>query len=184
MGPATVASKLYPNVVGNLDRVKEVRVHATRISAQLMASSESRWQPETRESADHSIPFVVAMCLSEGSLQIHHFDEGYFLRPEVRDLMAKIRILTPDSYETDFHDVPSVKIEVEFADGVVRSAEVVRPLGHPENPMTSADYESKFRALATAILSERQTNMLLDGLWHLEEVRDIGDILAMTVPWL
>ena len=104
------------------------------------------------------------------------------MRPGVRDFMAKIRIITPDNYEADFHDVPSVKIDVELQDGAVRSAEVKRPLGHPENPMTPADYECKFRALAAPVLSERQTNMLLDRLWHLEEVQDIGNVLAMTVP--
>jgi 2-methylcitrate dehydratase len=159
-----------------------VRVHATRISAQLMASTESKWKPETRETADHSIPFVVAMCLLEGSLQIRHFDEGYFLRPDVRAFMSKIRVLTPDTYEASFHDVPSVEIEVEFASGQVRSAEVLRPLGHPENPMTPADYECKFRALAAPLLSDAETDALLDRLWHLEDASDIGDVLALTVP--
>lgn len=181
MGPATVASQLHPEVIEDLEGVREVRVHATRISAQLMASTESKWKPETRETADHSIPFVVAMCLMEGSLQIRHFDQGYFLRPDVRDFMSKIRILTPDTYEASFHDVPSVKIEVELASGDVRSAEVLRPMGHPDNPMTPADYERKFRALAAPVLSDTQTNALLDRLWHLEEVKDIGEVLALTV---
>jgi 2-methylcitrate dehydratase len=182
MGPATVASQLHPEVIEDLDSIREVRIHATRISAQLMASSESKWKPETRETADHSIPFVTAMCLMEGSLQIRHFDEGYYLRPDVRDFMSKIRVLTPDTFEASFHDVPSVKIEVELASGDVRSAEVLRPMGHPENPMTPADYERKFRALAAPVLSEAQTNALLDRLWHLEEVKDIGEVLALTVP--
>ncbi len=182
MGPATVASQLHTEVVDDLDRVREIRIHATRISAQLMGSSESRWKPETRESADHSIPFVVAMCLMEGSLQVRHFDEDYFLRPQVRDLMAKMRMVIPDSFESDFHEVPSVKIEVDMDDGAVRIAEVTRPIGHPENPMTPADYERKFRSLAKAVLPDHQTDALLDRLWHLDEVEDIGEVLSLTVP--
>jgi 2-methylcitrate dehydratase len=182
MGPATAASQLHAEVVEDLDHVREVRVHAPRISAQLMGSSESRWQPETRETADHSIPFVVAMCLMEGSLQVRHFDQAHFLRPEVRELMARTRMVTPETYEESFHDVPSVKVEVDLESGSVYSAEVLRPLGHPENPMTPADYERKFRALAAPVLSEAQTNALLDRLWHLEEIRDVGEVLALTVP--
>ena len=96
--------------------------------------------------------------------------------------MAKMRMVIPDSFESDFHEVPSVKIEVELDDGAVRIAEVTRPIGHPENPMTPADYERKFRSLAEAVLPDHQTDALLDRLWHLEEVEDIGEVLSLTVP--
>lgn len=182
MGPATAARNLHPEVKEDLDRIREVRIHATRISAQLMASSESRWAPETRESADHSIPFVVAMCLMEGDLEIRHFDEGFFLRPEVRAFMSRIRVLTPDTFESDFHEVPFVKVEVELDNGTTLGAEVSQPMGHPENPMTSADYERKFRSLAADVLSDNRTAALLDRLWHLDDVTNIGEVLALTVP--
>jgi 2-methylcitrate dehydratase len=182
MGPATAASLLHPQVVQDLAHVREVRVHATRISAQLMAGNESRWQPETRETADHSIPFVVAMVLSHGSLEVRHYDEEQYKLPAVRELMSKIKVLTPETYEEDFHHVPSVRVEVELESGRVHSADVALPLGHPQNPMTAADYERKFRSLAGPLLPEDQIAGLLDCLRNLEQVRDIGDMLALTVP--
>jgi hypothetical protein len=48
--------------------------------------------------------------------------------------------------------------------------------------MTQNDYERKFRPLAAGLLSQSQTDSLLDRLWNLEEVRDIGEVLALTVP--
>lgn len=182
MGPATAASQLHPRIVKDIAQVREIRVHATRISAQLMAGNESRWKPETRETADHSIPFVVAMVLSEGSLEVRHFDEEYYKRPEVRELMAKVRIVTPDTFEGEFHDVPAVLVDVELASGQVHSAKCVRPLGHPENPMTESDYERKFRSLASPLLPDARIGRLLDRLRNLEQVRDIGEVLALTVP--
>jgi 2-methylcitrate dehydratase len=181
MGPATAAARLHAEVLPDLDNIRQVRVHATRISAQLMAGNESRWRPETRETADHSIPFVVAMVLSHGSLEVRHFDEEQYKLPAVRDFMSKIKILTPDTYEADFHVVPAVRVEVELESGKVLTAEVTLPLGHPQNPMTDADYERKFRPLAAQVLSEPQTNELLDCLHNLEQVRDIGEMLTLTV---
>jgi 2-methylcitrate dehydratase len=182
MGPASAAMQLHSEVSARLDEVSEIRVHATRISAQLMASDPNRWQPETRETADHSIPFVVTMVLRDGALQIRHFDDELFLRPDVRALMAKIKIVTPDHFEGDFHEVPSVKVEVELQSGEVKRAEVLRPIGHPENPMKEADYERKFRSLAEPALPARQVNALLDRLHHLEDVRDLRELLLLTVP--
>jgi 2-methylcitrate dehydratase len=182
MGPATAAAQLHPQIIEDLEHVREVRVHATRISAQLMGSNESRWRPETRETADHSIPFVVAMVLTQGSLEVRHYDDELFKSPAAREFMSKIKIVTPDTYETDFHEVPSVLLEVELESGRVHSAEVKLPLGHPQNPMTDRDYERKFRPLAANVLSEAQTDRLLSRLRHLEDVADIGEVLALTVP--
>jgi 2-methylcitrate dehydratase len=182
MGPATAAAQLHARIVDGISGVREIRVHATRISAHLMASNESRWKPETRETADHSIPFVVAMVLMEGSLEIRYFDEEYYKRPEVRDFMAKIRIVTPDTFEDEFHRVPEVVVEVEMASGEVHSARCTLPLGHPENPMTEKDYERKFRSLASTVLSDGQMNELLHCLRNLEKLDDIGEMLALTVP--
>jgi 2-methylcitrate dehydratase len=179
MGPATSARELHPQLASRLDDIREVRVHATRTSAELMAS-ETRWRPETRETADHSIPFVVSMVLMNGNLEILHFEEERFKWPQVRDFMDKIRVLTPDSYEAEYHRVPAVLVEVELKSGEVLSAETRLPLGHPENPMNEADFERKWRALAEPVLPAKQMDELLDRLWHLDEAANISEILAMT----
>jgi 2-methylcitrate dehydratase len=181
MGPATAAAQIHPRIAGSIDAVREVRVHATRISAQLMGGNESRWRPETRETADHSIPFVVAMVLMHGSLEVRHYDDELFKAPAVREFMSRVKIVTPETYESDFHAVPSVLVEVALDSGAVEAAEVKLPLGHPQNPMTAADYERKFRSLARPLLPEPQIDRLLDRLWRLEEARDIGEVLSLTV---
>ena len=71
-------------------------------------------------------------------------------------------------------------MEVTLKSGESYSAEVPYHKGHYKNPMTDAELEDKFRALAEDLLSEEQTNTLLDRLWHLEEVEDIGEILRLT----
>jgi 2-methylcitrate dehydratase len=121
------------------------------------------------------------MVLSHGSLEVRHYDEEQYKLPAVRDLMSKIKVLTPETFEEDFHHVPSVRVEVELESSEVLSADVALPLGHPQNPMTEADYERKFRSLASPLLSEGQIAKLLHCLRNLEQVRDIGDMLAFTV---
>ena len=182
MGPATAALELHPRIARQLDRVREIRVHGTRVSVRLMAGDESRWKPETRETADHSIPFVVAMVLMEGALEVRHFDDAYFMRPEVRDFMSRIRVLAPESFEEEYHRVPRVRVEVEMDSGEELTAEVGLPLGHPQNPMPEALLQQKFRSLAEPVLPEPQIDELLTRLGRLEEEPDLGRVLALTVP--
>ena len=60
------------------------------------------------------------------------------------------------------------------------SSEVAYHKGHYKNPLTDAELEEKFRSLARKVLSPSQADALLDRLWHLEDVADIGEVLRLT----
>ena len=46
--------------------------------------------------------------------------------------------------------------------------------------MSDAEVEAKFRGLAADLLTPSQTDTLLERLWHLEQVEDIGEVLRLT----
>src|ERR1700739_3116727 len=73
--------------IADLDDITEIRLQTFPAGYEVMGSGEANWQPETRESADHSLPFVMAVALMEGNVEIRHYDELYYKRPEVRALM-------------------------------------------------------------------------------------------------
>jgi 2-methylcitrate dehydratase PrpD len=52
--------------------------------------------------------------------------------------------------------------------------------GHYKNPMHDQEVEGKFRALARELLTPAQTDALLDRLWHLEQVGDIGRVIELV----
>jgi len=180
-GPGSAAARLYSRF-GDASSVREVRVHTTPRGISAMGSGESRWRPETRESADHSLPFVVSIILLEGSLEIRHFDDAYYARPEVRALMDKVRMVPIERGDLGWHVVPSSMVEVELESGEMLSETAIHALGHPLNPMSPAEAERKFRSLATPILPEHQLVRLLSVLGGLEDVKDINDVLSLTVP--
>jgi 2-methylcitrate dehydratase len=69
---------------------------------------------------------------------------------------------------------------VTTTSGAHYRAEVPYHRGHWKNPMTDTEVEAKFRGLAADLLTSSQTNTLLDRLWHLEQVEDIGEVLRLT----
>ena len=174
--------ELRPNISDVID-IKEVRLQTFPSGYQAMGSDESRWRPETRESADHSLPFVMAMALMEGGLEIHHYDQEYFKRPEVRALMAKIQVEIGEEPVRAWPEVPLNIVDIEMNSGEVHSTKVAYHLGHFQRPMTDADQERKFRPMAQeyAGLPGEQVDRLLDWLRNLEQVQDIGEVLALTV---
>lgn len=164
------------------DALREIRILTSPHGAEAMATDVSRWQPDTRETADHSLPFVVAMAFMEGGLEIRHYDEEYYKRADVRDLMARIKVQAAAEFGSGFGQLPFTEVAVESRSGQVHTARVVHPLGHPQRPMTDADYERKFRSMAEPILPERQIALLVDRIRTLEQVQDLGEVLQLTGP--
>lgn len=167
--------------IPNLDDVKEVRLQTFPAGYEIMGSGEANWQPETRESADHSLPFVMAVALMEGSLEIRHYDQMYYKRPDVRALMQKIKVRIGEEPVAAWPEVPLNIIDVEMNSGKVVSTKVAYHLGHFKRFMTDDQQERKFRPLAKPLLPERQINDLLACLRRLDEVEQIGELISLTV---
>jgi 2-methylcitrate dehydratase len=65
--------------------------------------------------------------------------------------------------------------------GQRQASEVAYHKGHYKNPLTDAELEEKYRSLVDDVLPPRQADALLDRLWHLEEVTDMGEVIRLTM---
>jgi 2-methylcitrate dehydratase len=167
--------------IPDLDDVKEIRLQTFPAGYEVMGSGEANWQPETRESADHSLPFVMAVALMEGNLEIRHYDQMYYKRPDVRALMQKIKVRIGEEPVAAWPEVPLNIVDVEMKSGKVLSTKVAYHLGHFKRFMTDEEQEWKFRPLAEPLLPKRQIDDLLACLRRLDEVERIGELISLTV---
>jgi len=167
--------------ISSIDDIKEVRLQTFPSGHQVMGSSEANWKPETRETADHSLPFVMAIALMEGGLEIRHYDQGYYKHPDVRALMQKISIRIGDEPAAAWPNVPLNIVDIETRSGEVISTKVAYHLGHFKRLMSDEEQERKFRPMAEALLPKSQTNSLLACLRRLEHVERISELISLTV---
>ena len=167
--------------IPDLDAIQEIRLQTFPAGYEIMGSGEANWQPETRESADHSLPFVMAVALMEGNLEIRHYYQMYYKRPDVRALMQKIKVRIGEEPVAAWPEVPLNIVDVEMKSGKVLSTKVAYHLGHFKRWMTEEEQERKFRPLAEPLLPERRIDDLLASLRRLDEVRQISELIALTV---
>jgi len=167
--------------IADLDDIKEIRLQTFPAGYEVMGSGEANWHPETRESADHSLPFVMAVALMEGNLEIRHYEQMYYKRPDVRALMQKIKVRIGEEPVAAWPDLPLNIVDVEMKSGKVLSTRVAYHLGHFKRFMTDAEQERKFRPLAEPLLPEKQIDDLLACLRRLEEVDRISELISLTV---
>ena len=163
------------------DDIREIRLQTFPAGYEIMGSGEANWKPETRESADHSLPFVMAVALMEGNLEIRHYDEMYYKRSDVRALMQKIKVRIGEEPVSAWPEVPLNIVDVELKSGKVLSTRVAHHLGHFKRLMSDEEQERKFRLLAEPLLPKRQVDDLLACLRRLDEVEQVGKLISLTV---
>jgi 2-methylcitrate dehydratase len=116
-----------------------------------IGSEPEKWDPKTRETADHSMPYIFARALVDGTVTVHTFDD--FSDPALRVLMAKIGVREDAEIEKHFPEVVALRVTATATDGrTLAPIEISNPKGHDRNPMTSEDVGEKFRTLAEPAL--------------------------------
>lgn len=51
-----------------------------------------KWDPRNRETADHSLPYIIARAMLDGDIYLDSFDEAKYMDPAARALMDKTTI--------------------------------------------------------------------------------------------
>jgi 2-methylcitrate dehydratase PrpD len=123
----------------------------------------------------------MAVALMEGGIEVRHYDQLYYKRSAVRELMQKIEVRIGEESVAAWPEVPLNLVDIEMKSGKVLSTKVAYHLGHFKRLMTDAEQERKFRPLAAPLLPERQINDLLACLRRLDEVERIGELISLTV---
>ena len=125
--------------------------------------------------------YTTGVALMYGTVHQRHFGDEYLRNPELLDLVSRIKVSVSEEANRRAPEAMLCDVEVLAKSGKRYSSEVAYHKGHYKNPMSDSDVEAKFRSLAHDVLSPSQTDRLLDRLWHLEEVKDVGEILRLTV---
>jgi 2-methylcitrate dehydratase PrpD len=71
------------------------------------------------------------------------------------------------------------EVTLTLADGQMLMYRVDHATGSPDRPMTDTQLEAKFHALAGSVLTPARASRLLDVLWHVEDLGDVAEILAL-----
>jgi 2-methylcitrate dehydratase len=163
-----------------IDEIESIIVESYSRLTTRSASEPEKRLPRTRETADHSVHFCVAVALLDGDISLNTFETKRFLDSDVIDLMRKIELREDVAFTSEYPDVWNCRIVAIAKSGERREVHSIYPKGHPKNPMSDRDIENKFIQLNEPLLGLRKCRTFLDFAWHLEESRDVGEIFDLV----
>jgi 2-methylcitrate dehydratase len=164
----------------NVDDIVEVHIQTLQTAVNIMAGDAEKWHPSNRETADHSMPYTTAVALMYGTVEPRHFSPECWQDPKLMALVEKVKVSVSEEANRRAPEAMLSIVEIVTSGGERLSAEVPYHRGHYKNPMSDQEIEAKFRRLAAEWLTSRQIDVLLDRLWSLDQVPDIGEVIRMV----
>ena len=163
---------------GTLDRIATLEVGTTRRGVQVAGTDPEKWAPDTKETADHSLPYIVARAMFDGTIDNDSYAPEKLHDPRVLAFMRKITVKADPAFATQTGDVPPTRLTAVLDDGRRFTRLVDKMPGFPGQPMTRAEVERKFRSNIGSRWPRERTDTVLQALWTLDAANDLSALLG------
>jgi 2-methylcitrate dehydratase len=194
--PAEAHSQAFLGVVPKirawmpLEEIESIHIDTYWQAFHEIGSHPAKWDPHSRETADHSLPYLVAVALVDGQVSLASFTDERIRDPELRPLMARISVREEPEFTAAFRPaggqaisgVPKGRITVRTRSGDELVEQVGYPRGHIQNPMTRADIDAKLDLVGQATLGPERTAAVREAWWNVEQAADVA-LPIKTLVW-
>lgn len=166
------------------ERVASIEIASTdavvRTIGGAMGDHEEKWRPATRETADHSMPYLVASAWLDGGIDEATFATARLQDSRLHSLMDRISVsVGADETARATRDRSPTRMRVTLDDGTVLDRAQEVPSGHPDDPMSDAEVAAKFDGFVARVLPADAAAELSDRLWQLAGAHGLVEIGAL-----
>lgn len=155
-----------------------------------IAMHPTRWDPRTRETADHSLPYLLAVALVDGKVTNASFTAERIADPALRPVMRLVSVREDPEFTAEFRPpgatvsgAPRARITVTRHDGERFVEEVSYHRGHAENPMSRLEIDAKFGAAAEGVVAPDLLAAMREVWWAVDDLDDIADALRISADF-
>jgi len=172
------ALEIY-RMLGDPRSIASVRVETFEAAYTILVKDPEKWRPRTRETADHSLPYIVAAALHDGGVWLDTFTPAKIASTGIRKIIDVMEIVEDEQLTRRYPlEIPN-RLTVKTIDGRTIVREVGIPRGHAGNPMTDNELVAKFNKLTTNILSEDRRKVIADVIWRLDRLQSITELTSL-----
>ena len=176
---AILASIAIAKQAGSLDRIASIEIATARRGFEMTGSGPEKWAPTTRDTADHSLPYIAARTMFDGDITNESYAPEKLRDPRILAFMRKITVIEDPALtaRTNATTVPS-RITAVLVDGQRIVSEIDNVPGFVGRPMSRAEVARKFRAMSAHAGRSSERTMFYRALWALDRVDDLTSLLG------
>lgn len=161
-----------------IEKIEDIRIKTYDIALEVLTKPEDRkLRPTTTMDAQFSLPYMVAVALTDGEAGVEQFREKKLQEPVALDLIDKMRWEVSPDAEALYPEAYLAEMDITLSDGTIAKAKVRHPKGDPENPASDNEIEQKFKSLTFNHLDVQRQNAVINVVKKLETINDLGCLL-------
>lgn len=124
------------------DQVKKVNIETFTVAYNIIVKDPEKWAPQNKETADHSLPYIVCYSLLHGEPSPEAYSKQYLMDKDIAELMKRTEVTVSDDYDRMYPGKLPARVEVRTGSGTF-DEEILVPRGHALNPFTWDDLMEK-----------------------------------------
>ena len=155
-------------------------IHTFDAAVDIIGKDPEKWRPKTRETADHSLPYITAIALIDGEVTEKQFQPQRFTDAAIWKFLEEVTVQRNEELSALYAKAVANIVHVTLRDGRVLTKRVDYPLGNALNPVSDEQLESKFNSLVVPELGETGARQLLDVAWKLEEAESPNELMKLA----
>jgi 2-methylcitrate dehydratase len=171
--------QLRPQIEGK--EITAIDLKSFEAAVSIIGSEPEKKRPTSRETADHSMFYCMAVALLDGDVTLESFVEERFTDPKVLDLIDRTTISEDPELNKGYPKGIPNDLTITCSDGTKANVRVDFPRGHAENPMTDDEVVAKFMRMADGVISESTAQQVIDQVWKLDELGDVTPIFTFPL---
>ena len=160
------------------DDIETVHIRSLARAADILADP-SKYDPRSKETADHSLPYVIAAAIADRNVTPLQFTPEKIMDPMIRAQLNKVKVIADPAIEAVFPKLQRVVVTIRTTKGEEFTEQLDYPKGDPRNPLTDEEIEAKFDALARPVCSDDALQRMKAAVWNLEHAGSTRDLMRL-----
>jgi 2-methylcitrate dehydratase len=178
--PLTAMMKLVAEHSLKAKDVEAIDVEVIMRAADILGDP-AKYRPSSKETADHSLPYCLAVGLVDGMVTPLQFKEERVKDTSLHAIMDKIKVHANVEFDQLFPKFQASRVSITTTDGRRVSKRVDVPKGDPRDPMTEQEIAVKFNALGLEVVGEAKCREVAGLIMGIENEPNVTRLMkAMT----
>jgi len=177
--PITAALEVMQENQLSPQEVSEILVETTTRGADIL-SDPSKYKPSTKETADHSLPYCIAVAVAKGNVLPSDFTEEALQDKLVWSLLDKIKVIANPEIDNLFPKIKRAIVTITTSKGTFKKQEDFAK-GQPERPLSDKEVISKFKANTEKNISFTRAEKIIRATQELEKINNIEDYMSLLI---
>ncbi|MFQ5655031.1 MAG: MmgE/PrpD family protein, partial [Planctomycetota bacterium] len=161
------------------EEVERVHIRSLARAADILADP-SKYDPRSKETADHSLPYVIAAAIADRQVTPRQFHQEKIMDPRIRAQLDKVEVVADAEIERVFPELQRVIVTIRATGGRELTKQLDYPKGDPRNPLSDGEIEEKFDALAAPFLSDGRRQKVKQAVWGLEGLGTVSELMGLV----